>query len=285
MERLTRKRAVIRAAVTRTIHELEDILNANGPPGTPSGELEERLEERYQILLLKEKALIEINKEIEDVVDDKNLVEELEGVNHYEVSVSCMKTRVVRFRSRSQLTSDSATTSTVTQQIERLRNNASHVKLPRLEIGKYGGDPKRWTTFWDQFRESIHNNDQLSKIEKFQYFKSYLVGKAEEAISGLSVADANYDVALELVKERFGQKDLIINEHLTQLLNLKEVPSSNNVGELRGLYDKVNVHVRSLEALGVKQEAYAVLLHTALQKQQKQLKREVQRAFISFSPL
>lgn len=74
-------------------------------------------------------------------------------------------------------------------------------------------------------------------------------------------------MALEQAKKRFGQDDVIINKHLTKVLNLKEVSSSNHVGELRGLYDKVNLHVRSLEALGVKQGAYAVLLHTALQKQ------------------
>lgn len=201
---------------------------------------------------------------IEGVVDDKNLVKELEGADIYKVSIFCIKTKVVQFQSRTQL---------VKRCFEHYLNGTAcwmsqtrtcHVKLPILEMTKCKGDPNGWTMFWDQFRKD-HVSDQLPKVDKFKYLKVYLIGKAAEVSSSLSITEANYDVTVELVKKRFGQEDFIINKHLTKLLKLKELASSNNVWGLRTLYDDVNAHVRNLEALGVKQGEYAVLLHTSLQ--------------------
>lgn len=45
---------------------------------------------------------------------------------------------------------------------------------------------------------------------------------------------------------------------------MKELSLSDNARGLGTLYDNVNANVCSLEALGVKQEEYAVLFHTSL---------------------
>lgn len=66
----------------------------------------ERLEVRFQILLLKGKVLKQIDNEMENVVDAKNLGEELEGAYFYEVFISCMKTKFIRFQRRTQLAKD-----------------------------------------------------------------------------------------------------------------------------------------------------------------------------------
>lgn len=98
MDGLTRKPAVIRAAVTRTINEFECILySTNISPGTTSGALLERLGKRFQTLRLKGKALKEIGNDIESVVDDENLVEQLESADILEGFISCMKAKLVQF--------------------------------------------------------------------------------------------------------------------------------------------------------------------------------------------
>lgn len=57
----------------RAIHELEEVLNsAYEPLRTTGGDLEERIEQRYQVLLLKETSLREVDKNIEYFVDYKN---------------------------------------------------------------------------------------------------------------------------------------------------------------------------------------------------------------------
>ena len=48
------------------------------------------------------------------------------------------------------------------------------VKLPKLSIRKFNGDLTLWTTFWDSFESAIHNNRNLSAIDKFNYLNSLL---------------------------------------------------------------------------------------------------------------
>ncbi|KAG0439996.1 hypothetical protein HPB47_016440 [Ixodes persulcatus] len=86
MERLRRKRAVIRSAVTRATNELEALLDSSD---ATAGELTESL----NILVLKEAALKAVDGEIEDGVDIGHLEEEMESVEAYQVSVCRLRTR------------------------------------------------------------------------------------------------------------------------------------------------------------------------------------------------
>ena len=45
--------------------------------------------------------------------------------------------------------------------------SASHVKLPKLQLRPFGGKLTKWTSFWDSFESAVHNNRELSDIEKF----------------------------------------------------------------------------------------------------------------------
>ncbi|GFY75100.1 uncharacterized protein TNIN_283591 [Trichonephila inaurata madagascariensis] len=51
-----------------------------------------------------------------------------------------------------------------------------NIKLPKLSIEKYYGDPCVWLEFWNQFQNSIDKNESLSMIDKFSYLKSLLGG-------------------------------------------------------------------------------------------------------------
>ena len=44
-----------------------------------------------------------------------------------------------------------------------------HVKLPKLEIHFFRGDRLKWVEFWQSFECSIHLNNTLSNIDKFNY--------------------------------------------------------------------------------------------------------------------
>ena len=87
---------------------------------------------------------------------------------------------------------------------------------------------------------------------------------ALEAISGLTLTDGNYDEAIEILRKRFGNKQLIINKHMEQLLNVDGVSSQHDVKGLRHLYDVIESNVRSLKSLDVKAESYSSLLSSVL---------------------
>jgi len=78
------------------------------------------------------------------------------------------------------------------------------VTLPNLEMQKFGGQIHQWEELWDGFCSAIHENDDLSQVDKLKYPKSFLVEPAKSVISGLKITESNYDTAVELLKKRYG---------------------------------------------------------------------------------
>lgn len=77
---------------------------------------------------------------------------------------------------------------------------ASKVRLPKLSIKPFNGILTQWTPFWDSYKCAIHENIELSKVDKFNYLRSMVSNTALEAISGLTLTGANYDEAIDLLK-------------------------------------------------------------------------------------
>ncbi|GFS86569.1 uncharacterized protein TNCV_903271 [Trichonephila clavipes] len=144
--------------------------------------------------------------------------------------------------------------------------NVNSVRLPKLQIDKYFGDPCLWLEFWNKFQNSIDKNETLTKVDKFSYLKSLLGGAAGNVVKGFALSDDNYDNALILLKERFGREGIVVNAHMSKLLNLYPVKDSNNVIGLRKLYDICKIQIRSLESLNVTSGMYGHLLQPILLK-------------------
>ena len=128
-------------------------------------------------------------------------------------------------------------------------STSSQLKLPKLVLPKFSGDPTTWNAFWDMISAHIHNNEELSSITKFSYLVGCLEREAANTVKGLSLSDANYDTALEILKTRFGRKELIIHDHIKALLHLQHLKlephkSSEYVSELWKFRDDVLGHVK-----------------------------------------
>ena len=121
------------------------------------------------------------------------------------------------------------------------------IKLPQLEIPTFSGDKMRRKEFWDTFEATVDHNPNLTDIEKFNYLSSKLIGEAKGAVSGILLSKENYRVAVEMLKERFGDVQNVVSWHYTELINI--TPAINNSKGLRQLCDQIEKHLRSLEAL------------------------------------
>ena len=94
------------------------------------------------------------------------------------------------------------------------------VKLPKLELKPYDWDIIKWKPFWDQFNASIHSNNVISKIEKFSYLKTFLNESASSCISGLTLTTENYDEAVKILEERFGNTQILVSAFMTFWLKI-----------------------------------------------------------------
>ena len=125
------------------------------------------------------------------------------------------------------------------------------VKLPKLEVKRFNGKIEEWQEFWDCYESSIHSNTTLSSVDKFSYLRGLLGGAAKTAISGLALTTVNYQVAIDLLKDRFGKAIVIERAQVNDLLNVNPVYHDKDTAGLRRLYDTMEVHHRGLEALNV----------------------------------
>ena len=133
-------------------------------------------------------------------------------------------------------------------------------KLPKLSLPTFSGDPVAWTTFSESFSSAIHQNADLSDIEKFQYLQSLLQKSAADTIRGLPLTGVNYKEAVDLLQSRYSNKQVIVSSHMETLLQLPKVNTSEELKKLRLVFDKTESVIRSLQGIGITPEMYGTFL-------------------------
>lgn len=166
---------------------------------------------------------------------------------------------------------------------EKIENasNASHsranhrlVKLPTIQLPKFGGSYDRWLEFHDTFSSLIHNNDDIDEVNKFHYLRASLEGSAAVVIQSVDFSATNYLVAWKLLCERFDNKRLLIQNHVAALFNIDPITKESSVN-LKRLIDQINKNLRALESLGEPVTHWdTLLIHIVTQKLDAKTYRE-----------
>ncbi|XP_052762257.1 uncharacterized protein LOC128204895 [Mya arenaria] len=104
----------------------------------------------------------------------------------------------------------------------------------------------------------------LSNVEKFNYLKSKLIGAAKSAVAGLALSSANYNIAVDILRKRFGNPQEIVDQHYHKLVNLS--PATNKVSSLREFLDNIERHLRCLEMLNqnINQDVFVSIVKSKL---------------------
>lgn len=131
----------------------------------------------------------------------------------------------------------------------RSRSNHGLVKLPTIQLPKFGGSYERWLEFRDTFSSLIHDNDDIDEINKFHYLRASLEGSAAVVIQSIEFSANNYAVAWKLLCERFDNKRLLIQNHVSALFNIEPITKESSV-TLKRVIDQISKNLRALESLG-----------------------------------
>ena len=80
------------------------------------------------------------------------------------------------------------------------------------------------------------------------------------------MSNENYKVAVDLLKERFGDKQTVINAHYTELMNL--ISFTNSTRSLKFLYDQIEKNLRGLQALdqNINQDVFVSIVTSKIPK-------------------
>lgn len=289
LSRLRRSRTGHRASVTKTIAKADEELHGNpdGPRAFKLRQLREALHEKTQTLEA-------INESILEQVEEEDLEEEIDGIDVVKEKIQlCIQeiedhltptgtakvpdstpigppaksAEVVTTHTRS---ADHTTTARRAPDVTPPATTgvsipaASKVKLPKLTLEKFDGSPTKWLAFWSQFKSTIHDNPSLSDVDKFSYLRSYIEGKAADAIAGMVLIPRNYEQAVEKLQRRFGDTSDIVSRHMRSLLQMPPVKSHLDLEGLRKLIDTVESDIASLTALGETEATYGGVVTTVI---------------------
>ena len=259
-EELARKKKVRgghKASATRMMSRADELMASEGAPDVSKlNQLGMSLKEKLQEIKV-------FDSEILALVKDDELEDEIAQADLFKERIYSTLIRIEKATAPAPTPTPTSTGPEPTAAAPT-STHSQKVRLPKLTIKPFSGKLTAWTPFWDSFNSAIHSNSDLSKVDKFNYLRSMVSSSALEAISGLTLTGDNYDEAVEILQKRFGNKQLIINKHMEQLLNVESITSPHDVKGLRQLYDVIESNVRSLKSLGVKADSYGSLLSSVL---------------------
>ena len=70
------------------------------------------------------------------------------------------------------------------------------------------------------------------------YLLIYLTGEVLKTVQGLELSETNYSAAIEMLQERYRDKQVLISTH--KLLNLSNSGNLNDLKYLRQLYNDID---------------------------------------------
>ena len=108
-------------------------------------------------------------------------------------------------------------------------------------------------SYWELFDAiTIDSLTTLTAVQKFSYLKTTLEGEPSTRIVNLEMTAANYNSAIEISKDRYGDKQFIIEAHKRQLPKLD--PKREGYNLLEADFDNLELDIRGLEARNKKKE-------------------------------
>lgn len=138
-------------------------------------------------------------------------------------------------------------------------NLSNSIQLPKISLPTFCGKNLDWLEYRDTYESLIHNNENLSAIQKFYYLRASLEGPPADIIKTMEFSAQNYGTAWKCITERYNCPRLLIDYHIKALLSIDVVKRDSST-ELRGLLDTLMKNLRALKQLGQPTDNWDVLI-------------------------
>lgn len=231
---LKRKRGVIKAALTR----VQTFISKFDP-----------LQQAISLIGFRQEELPQINRKFDDIQTQIELitVDDIEGA---EAEREKFETDYFAVRSQIQeiMDHEKVMNTTVHNTSNGTSINLNRTQLAAIPLPKFSGDIQDWASFYDIFKAMVHNEDGYSAAQKFYYLRSCLEGAALDLVRSTPVCDGNYEVVIQMLKQRYDNRSLVIQSHIRSILECPSMGVSSS-GTLQKLYANVTTHVAALRAL------------------------------------
>uniref|UniRef100_A0A6V7IKY9 CCHC-type domain-containing protein n=1 Tax=Bracon brevicornis TaxID=1563983 RepID=A0A6V7IKY9_9HYME len=120
--------------------------------------------------------------------------------------------------------------------------------LPKIQLPRFSGKLEEWESFRDMFKSLVHLDQTLTPVQKLHFLMTSLEGSAKQALHGLTITDANYSVAWDLLLTRYDNPQLRTYQHMQALVSLSSMRAESGSG-LQTLHDDIARHRGALMQL------------------------------------
>ncbi|XP_062558087.1 uncharacterized protein LOC134222963 [Armigeres subalbatus] len=137
-------------------------------------------------------------------------------------------------------------------------SQSSRTRFPELKLPTFSGRLSEWINFRDSFASLIHDNAQLSTIDKFNYLRASLKDEALLQVNQIQVTSSNYTIAWGVLESKFENHKLIAQEHLKALFAVAPM-KTESFRALNHILMTFKINLQQLEKLGEDTEQWSTL--------------------------
>lgn len=103
------------------------------------------------------------------------------------------------------------------------------IKLPTINLPTFNGKYDALLGFYDNFKAVVHDNPDLTPVQKLHYLRSSLKDEATQVIQALETSSQNYNIAWSLLIERYNNRCIIIQSHIRALFELPGLTKESSI--------------------------------------------------------
>ncbi|XP_054287840.1 uncharacterized protein LOC129003568 [Macrosteles quadrilineatus] len=136
-------------------------------------------------------------------------------------------------------------------------------RLPKLEIEPFDESITAWPNFYALYTSMIHKNACLTKVEKLTYLRSLLKSHALSLIDTLAISEDNYDIAMQILIERYQNKRLLASSYLDKILSFRQM-TEDSTNSFSNFMEVFNSNLSAVKVLDIDDLFDFTMLHIGL---------------------
>jgi len=213
MERLKKARAPFRSQLTKLTNQVGPLLQGKKPDIRALAAKLELLEHLWTGLEDVDRKILD--QMLDDDAEQDEIDAEHDAIKQYEETYVLLKQDIKR------ALQPPSPPGSVYSEAASVTGRKKTVQLPVIPLRKFDGELKNWLGWWSQFRK-IHDDEDIDDSDKFQYLVSAIEDgtEAKEIVSGYPQSSENYELALEALREHYGDDDIQLQYYVRELLSL-----------------------------------------------------------------
>lgn len=128
----------------------------------------------------------------------------------------------------------------VSKEVADVADPELRITMPQMSVPRFSGVCVDWPGYFDAFTSLIHNNHNLSNVQRLHFLKESLPLDRDNDIRQMQLSDENYQVAWGMMFKRYNHPRLVFSHHMNTIYALPRLQKDSSES-IRSMLSTVNV--------------------------------------------